>query len=86
MSHWIRMHDEPDGFSPNKFWVTDGKERALFKPDTEDKESEIEYETYKIAKALGISCAKTEVAELFGETGTLSYNFKTDPHLTYSHG
>jgi hypothetical protein len=83
MSRWKLLRYEYEGFIPDKAWVTNGRETALFKPDTQNKESEIEYEAYKIAKALGISHAKTEIIELSGIIGTLSYNFKTDHDMVY---
>ena len=85
MSDWKPLCYEYRGAIPNKVWMTNGKENALFKPDTEQKESVIEYEAYRIAKALGISCAKTEGIKLFDTTGVLSYNIETEPKIIYCH-
>lgn len=83
MTEWIPIRYEERGAILNKIWVTDGTHDALFKPDSEKNESRIEYEVYRIARQLGVPCAKTEVIELFGRLGTLSYNFKTNTSLVY---
>jgi hypothetical protein len=98
MSAWIPLKYEGRGALPKKIWLASGKERALFKPDTkmpDRKESEIEYDAYRIAAALGISHAKTEILKIkssvmYGmpenlsvQTGTLSYDFKTETGIAY---
>ena len=54
MKSWTLYKEEDRGAIPNKVWVTDGENLALYKPDTTKNESTIEYESYKIASALGI--------------------------------
>jgi hypothetical protein len=84
MKNWTSIRKEKKGVVPDKNWVTDGESLALYKPDTQRKESIVEYEAYKIASALGIPCAKTELISLFGTEGCLSYNFKAfDPSREY---
>jgi hypothetical protein len=83
MSSWIELSHEKKGAMPKKVWLSDGVHTALFKPDTPRKhESYCEFEAYKIATALGIPCAKIEVFEHNGKTGTLSYNVH-EPGFTY---
>lgn len=83
MNNWKPFKYEYMGAIPNKVWVTDGENIALFKPDSEKNESIIEYETYRLAESLDIPCAKTERVNMFGVEGTLSHNFKTDPGIIY---
>ena len=61
MNQWKPIVEEHEGVHPKKIWITNGKERALFKPDTNVNESAIEHEVYKIATALDIPCAKIEI-------------------------
>lgn len=85
MDNWKFLFKEEKGAVQGKVWVTNGEFSALFKPDSDRNESRIEYETYQIAKALSIPHAKTEVIELFGQKGVLSYDFKYpyDPNLIF---
>ena len=77
MNQWKYIDDEIEGVHPNKAWLTDGTNRALFKPDTYTNESEIELEAYRIAAALDIPCAKIELLSYNDKTsGTISYDFK----------
>jgi hypothetical protein len=78
MNNWMKNSEEDQGAIRNKAWLTNGIDRALFKPDSEKTESKFEVEAYQIAKALGIECARTEQVTLHGVTGTLSYNFKEE--------
>ena len=78
-------------------WLTNEEgEDALFTPDTPGcNESERAFVAYRIATDLGIQHVKTEIleikcSELYGVpeddgvlTGTLSYNNKTDPNVSY---
>jgi hypothetical protein len=83
MSNWITATKECTGAMPKKSWLTNGGQEALFKPDTPRKhESYFEYEASRIAEALGIPCAKIEIFEHNGKTGTLSYNVH-EPGFTY---
>ena len=93
---WFAERYEGRGQLPNKVWLTNElREAALFKPDSKRLESEIECHVYKIAVALDIPHAITEFLEINSSeiqgmsgnerilTGTLSYNFKTDPNMDY---
>ena len=46
MSNWQPIHDETRGAIPGKIWVGNGKETALFKPDSDRNESESDNEAY----------------------------------------
>ena len=77
MSKWRFADEEVEGVHPNKAWLTNGTERALFKPDTYIGEGEIELEAYRIAAALGIACARIELLTYNDCTpGIISYDFK----------
>jgi len=76
MNQWLYESDEQEGLHPDKAWLTNGKERALFKPDTEDKESDVELEVFNIAYALEIPCARIEIIEFEGKRGSISYDVK----------
>lgn len=89
-SEWKFLYDERQGATPNMAWVERGEgatyERALFKPDSYGFNGSYgEYETYKIATALGIPCAKIEIDELFGMRGILSYDICKKDDVAYVH-
>ena len=87
MSQWEYLYDETEGIHKDKAWLTNGHERALFKPDTENSESAAELETSRIAKALGIPCAEIEIIEYKGRKGCVSYDVKKhgEPGTTYAY-
>jgi len=73
---WILEAEEPRGMMKNKVWLknTENNRRALFKPDTEENESEKSIVFYQVCSHLGVSCAKTELFEYEGKKGCLSYD------------
>jgi hypothetical protein len=81
MSKWIELEEERRGAIKNKVWMTDGKRKALFKPDTAYNESCDEIDAYRIGRGLGIDCAITEGAEINGVKGILSYDFKEPGYI-----
>ena len=85
MSNWKYLHDEIEGIHKNKSWLSNGTDRALFKPDTENNESAVEYEAYKIASVLDIPCAKIDIIEFDGKKGCISYDVKErdNPDIIY---
>ena len=87
MNKWTVEKPEHEGVHKNKNWLSNGQERALFKPDTEKNESAAELETSKIAKALGIPCARIEVIEFDGQKGCISYDVKkhSEPDIAYAY-
>ena len=84
MIEWHLLHEEPRGLIRDKVWLTNGQESALFKPDSSDfGEAVAEVESYRIAQALGIPCARAELFEWDGKQGALSYNFKSNSNIGY---
>jgi len=77
-SKWELLAEEHLGAQPNKYWFVniETKERALFKPDTEAKESVFEWGAYEVARQAGVTVAKTEMVEYKGLRGCLSYDYK----------
>lgn len=73
---WVLDSKEPRGMIRDKIWLknTSTNRRALFKPDTEERESEKSMVFYQVCVHLGISCAKTELYEYNGRKGCLSHD------------
>jgi len=73
---WVLDSRENRGMMKNKAWLrnTETNRRALFKPDTAEKESEKSMIFYQVCIHLGIDCAKTELFEYNGQAGCLSYD------------
>jgi len=73
---WVLDSRENRGMMRNKVWLrnTETNRKALFKPDTAEKESEKSIIFYQVCQHLGIDCAKTELFEYNGQQGCLSYD------------
>jgi len=87
MSNWRLFKHEERGAVEDKKWVmNEGGELALFKPYDEFKNPiGAELNSYKVALALGIPCARIEEVTISGVDGIVSYDFREDG-FTYCPG
>jgi hypothetical protein len=78
MAKWKRIRVETLGAHKGKLWLTDGTNLALFKPNGKTNDGEMEVEVSRVAREIGISCAKVEPHKYWFKKGCLSYNVHDD--------